>query len=242
VLRTLATPKWVGLTVLALVLIVAMGALSWWQWQRAHRDEVAAIAPVAVGDVLSVDAAPPADRYGTRVEASGTYDLAHQVLVDNGDGTYWVMTPLRPASGPAVPVARGVVTSRTDPAASSAPSGTVRVVGLAEPFEGDSGVSASPGDGVVGALTASALALPYPAVQGWVALESQEPVAATMPPVPAPFGAPSAGLRIQNAGYAVQWLAFASFVGFLWWRMLREDLRAPSGTPGVEPSSAPEVY
>ena len=45
VLALLRTPRWIGLTAAALLFIVAFGALSWWQWQRAQRDRVDA-APV----------------------------------------------------------------------------------------------------------------------------------------------------------------------------------------------------
>ena len=31
----------------------------------------------------------------------------------------------------------------------------------------------------------------------------------------------------QNIGYALQWPAFAAFVGYFWYRMLRLELRGP---------------
>ena len=42
VLEMLRTRKWVGLTVLLVVMIVAFGALSFWQWERAQRDRIEA--------------------------------------------------------------------------------------------------------------------------------------------------------------------------------------------------------
>lgn len=240
----LATPRWIGLSVTAVLLIVAFGGMSYWQWQRAQRDSPPPRETVAASSVLTADAALPSADYGAPVEIAGTYDASAQVLVDHGQGEYWIVTPLRPASGPVVPVARGTVTSRTDPAVAAVPTGEVVVRGLAQPFEGDPGTPDSPDDGVILRLTASAL--PYTGVQGWISLTEQTPPAqpASAAVVP-PFGGTSgSSIRLQNAGYAVQWVLFAAFVVFVWARFLREDVRlareqAPA--PVAEPSR-PEVY
>ena len=43
-----------------------------------------------------------------------------------------------------------------------------------------------------------------------------------MPPV---FGTGEhTGFPWQNAGYAVQWLVFIGFAGFMYWRMFSDDL------------------
>jgi cytochrome oxidase assembly protein ShyY1 len=242
----LATPRWIGLSVTAVLLIVAFGGMSYWQWQRAQRDEAPPRETVAASSVLTADAPLPSADYGAPVEMAGTYDASAQVLVDHGQGEYWIVTPLRPADGPAVAIARGTVTSRTDPAVAAVPSGEVVVRGLAQPFEGDPGAPDSPDDGVISRLTESALALPYVGVKGWIALTEQRPAAqpATAAVVPPFGGTAGAGIRLQNAGYAVQWVLFAAFVVFVWARFLREDVRlaqeqAPA--PVAEPSR-PEVY
>ncbi|MFC6237354.1 SURF1 family protein [Longivirga aurantiaca] len=242
----LATPRWIGLSVTALLLIVAFGGMSYWQWQRAQRDEIPVRETVAAAELLTADAPLAGSDYGAPVELTGTYDLAAQVLVDHGQGEFWVVTPLRPSTGPAVPIARGTVTSPTDPSAASVATGVVTVRGLAQPFEGDPGTAVPGEEGIVERLTASGLALPYPAVQGWVALTGQEPQAqpALVPVIP-PFGVASgSGIRLQNAGYAVQWVLFAAFVVFVWWRFLREDARlaAEQAPPPVAEPSRPEIY
>lgn len=224
-LRLLRTSKWVGLTLAALVVILAFGAMSWWQWQRAQRDRVDLPAVPAAEAFTSPDSLPESS-YGTRVELTGTYDAQHQTLVAHGPQSYWVITPLRPSNGPAVAIARGSVTDPSDPRVAAIPAGTVTVVGRAQPFEGDPGSSSTPlPDGQIERLTAPGLALPYAAAPGWIALETQDP-ASDLTPVVAPVGVEStAGIRLQNASYAVQWVLFAGFVVFLWWRMLRDDLR-----------------
>jgi cytochrome oxidase assembly protein ShyY1 len=238
----LMTRRWVGLTLGMLALIVAFGALSWWQWQRAQREEV--VAPVAVSQVLGESPLTPSG-YGTRVAMSGTYDPSHQVLVQHSPTAYWVVTPLLQAGGPAVPVARATVSTPSDPAVGAVTSGVVTVVGIAQPYEGDPGTTASLPDGQVERLTAGALALPYPATGGWVALVSQTPEATvTAGVVVAPItGDAPAGLRLQNASYALQWVLFAAFVVFFWWRLLRDDLRgAGEDLPRDRPAPVREVY
>jgi cytochrome oxidase assembly protein ShyY1 len=177
------------------------------------------------------------------------------VLVTHGPQSFWVVTPLRPPTGPAVAVVRGQVADPADPQVSAVPAGTVAVVGRAQPFEGDPGSSSVLPEGQLERLTAAGLALPYDAVPGWVALEVQAPPS-TLASVPAPIGLEAtAGIRLQNASYAVQWVLFAGFVVFLWWRVLRDDVRVDDvggdrahGGRGVDPvpdaASAPvrDVY
>lgn len=240
----LATRKWIGLTLGMLALIVAFGLLSHWQWQRAQRDRAEA-APVPAAEVFATGVPLATSAYGTTVSSTGVYDAEHQVVVVHGNGTYWVVTPLRTSSGEALPVARASVSSLDDPAVGDVTAGTVTVTGAAQPYEGDPGTASSLPAGQAERLTASGLALPYPAAGGWVAMASQTPApAVASTPVQPPVSADAtASIRLQNASYAVQWLLFAGFVVFFWVRMLRDDLR---GTDQRQPrqDAAPvrEVY
>jgi len=245
VLGTLATRKWIALTLGGLVLIAAFGALSWWQWQRAQRDQVAPPV-VAASDVFPASGPMSADDYGARVRVTGRYDATHQVLVAHGTSGYWIVTPLRPATGgPTVPIARGYVPHADDPAVADVTKGDVEVVGFAQPYEGDPGGTSTLPAGQIERLTEAGLAAPYDLTPGWVALESQTPApAVAVTPVDPPVGRnASSSIRLQNASYAVQWLAFAGFVVFFWWRALRDDVRGDDVTAPPE-ATAPvrEVY
>jgi cytochrome oxidase assembly protein ShyY1 len=233
----LGTPKWIGLTLATVAVIVAFGALSLWQWQRAHRDDVQAL-PVAAAEVFGTTGAMDPASYGSRVETSGVYDSAHQVLVRHDDRTFWVVTPLRPTAGLPIPVVRGTVSSPDDPAVAALPAGVVTVVGVAQPYEGDpGGTPAVLPPGQTDRITAAGLDLPYDAAPGWIALETQDPASSpAMAAVTAPVSADTPGsLRLQNTTYAVQWILFAAFVMFFWYRMLRDDVRGatPSPTPSI---------
>jgi cytochrome oxidase assembly protein ShyY1 len=244
VLRMLMTRKWIGLTLAMLVVIAAFGALSWWQWERAQQGSVET--PVlAASSVLAPGHALDPSAYGVRVRITGTYDAAHQVLVEHSPTSYWVVTPLQPADGLRVAVARAAVTSPDDPLVADVTPGVVTVVGFAQPFEGDPGTPSSLPAGRTERLTQAGLALPYDVGNGWIALQTQDPapaVAAT--PVQPPISTTStAPVRLQNASYAVQWVLFAAFVVFFWVRMLRDDLRqaGPEPTRGTA-TPVREVY
>jgi cytochrome oxidase assembly protein ShyY1 len=241
----LRTRKWIGLTLGLVAVVVAFGALSYWQWQRAQSDR--AVQPVQPASDVFVTGQPlDATSYGARVSVTGSYDVARQVLVSRGPSTYWVVTPLSSADGRTYPVARAVVTSVQDPAVLDITPGVLTVVGVAQPFDGDPGGATATAPGVADRLTASSLG--SPGASGWIAMQSQAPApAVAAAPVTPPFGgASTAPLRLQNASYAVQWVIFAGFALFFWWRMLRDDVDARDdlGAPSPRQSAAPvrEVY
>lgn len=90
-----------------------------WQWQRAA-EKRALLTAFTAGSVpltgLVTDAEAGARRY-QRLRIEGTYDPAHQVLLDNmiadGRAGYHVLTPLRTASG-LILVNRGWVPAEAD--------------------------------------------------------------------------------------------------------------------------------
>src|SRR5690242_1255079 len=87
--RRLATPRWLGLTLVALVLVVAFVLLGFWQLSRAQaflgpRDDPAA---VPAQTLSPAGGQLPDEAVGRRVTATGTYDQAHPLLVaDRGTG------------------------------------------------------------------------------------------------------------------------------------------------------------
>lgn len=229
-LQLLLTRRWLALTLIAVAVLVGFALLSHWQWDRAHRADLASAAsidpaPVAVAELVSADpVAAPA--YGRLVTVRGEYAAAGQRLVPRGD-VYWVVTPMRAGAGLVVPVVRGTVTTADAP---PPPAGEVSVQGRVEPYEGDPGTQPSDAGlppGQLPRLAPSALAgvVDGPLAGGWVALTVQEPTSA-LPLVMGP-SSPEAPpeLRWQNATYAVQWVLFAAFVAFLWQRWFRDELR-----------------
>jgi len=217
----LRTRKWVALTCLALLIMAGFGLLSHWQWERAQRDLITNEPTVPVQDLVTGTAPLAQSSYGQRVSASGVFDSSHQVVVRRDSSTFVVVTPLMRVGAPAIAVGRGTVSSPTDPAIGRIPAGQVTIEGTLQPFDGDPGGVSNLPAGQANHLTAAAVGL-QPLVKGWIA---QAPAQDGLSETAVAYGpSASTGLRAQNVTYAIQWILFAGFVVFFWWRLLRDDL------------------
>ena len=245
--RFLLTPRWLGITALALLAIPFCVFMGTWQLGRfdarvaQHRAADRAAAPghspaVPLARLLAGPSAPlTQDSVGKVVRATGRYDAAHQLLVPDrylGERAgFYVLDLLRvDGSGAALPVVRGWLPgSAAHPGPIPAvPSGPVTVTGTlqAPEGEGDSGVDSSGGlpSGQLGMISAASLVnlVPYRVYGGWITLTG---TTAPLRPVP-PASAPNTGLdpeAFQNLGYTAEWFVFAGFVVFIWIRLVRRE-------------------
>lgn len=236
--RVLLTPKWIGLTLLGVVLISAFLWLGDWQWGKSRVEPVVDAADPVASDArlllsLTMPGRPvPDDVVGAPVSAQGTYDPAGQLLVpgrmSGGVTGSWVLTPLVLSEGTAVPVVRGWVAGTPAAADVPVPSGRVTVTGWLEQPEPDALRPSEPvGDDQIGIVSSAELLSrwSYDLYQGYVVLDEQQPASDLTSVVPPSAQPPEAGIHWQNWGYAWQWWIFAGFVVFFWVRMLREDLK-----------------
>jgi cytochrome oxidase assembly protein ShyY1 len=231
VYRFLLTPRWLGFAALMLALAATMVGLGYWQLSRYHErsdinariDEAARSAPVPLAQVVPVGQPPPRGVAWTRVSATGRYDTAHQILARDRSANdvvgFEILTPLVLDDGSAVLVDRGWlaparVGSRSLPAIPAPPDGRVSVVGRVHLPESRSDVPATiDGQVQVRRIDPRRLAgsVPYPLAGGYLLLD--EPRDATFTPIPSDHE--NSGM---NAGYVVQWWAFALLTlgGFGW--------------------------
>ncbi len=214
--RLLLTRRWVGLTLLALVFVVAFGWLGDWQLARTYRvsDGYSQEPPAAALDTLDPRGATLASSdVGRLASVTGTYDAAHQQLVQgkvlDGAPVLWVLTPLRLADGSTVEIVRGWA-AHDETALTAPPPGTVQVTGRLEPA--DNSVADGPTDRS-GYLLRTAQTPPDPL--------SLQPVPSQ--PVHTTGGAKE--FHLQNAVYTVQWWVFAVLVVVFWVRLLRDERR-----------------
>lgn len=232
--RFLASPRWVGLAIVAVAVAIACVQLGRWQLHR-HEERRAfnhavttnlSRPPVPARDVLSVGRPLASAAEWRRLTVRGRYDTSHQMFVRNrtfeGQVGFDVLTPVLPPDGPAVLVDRGWVrlgrSSLQNPRVAAPPRGTVVVTGRARPSEGASGIG--PGDsnglppGQVNRIDVPFLAnrLPYPVADGYLELTAQTPSA---PGQPARVPGPELGLG-PHLAYTVQWWLFAvvAIVGY----------------------------
>ena len=134
---TLLRPRWVAGHLLVLALTVSFILLGFWQLGRDHHKQALVRQAKAAYSAPAPDVAGSQPLpVGSRAQASGTYDTAHEVLwtnqVHNGTNGDDLLTPLRLADGTAVLVDRGwvAIVGGNAPVATVAATGPVTVNGL----------------------------------------------------------------------------------------------------------------
>lgn len=237
--RILLAPRMLGLHLALVVVLPSFIMLGFWQLGRFEttgapqpkaRPEAAAVPLdrlVAPGERLTRD---DVTRPAT---VKGTFDQAGQLLVANKphgerDG-FWVLTPLRTADGVALPVVRGWVASPQDPA-TAVPGGTVTVTGRLQPPESSQATApAGLPAGQISMVRTSELInrLPYRTLYDGYLVQSAQIPAAAKPPVTVTVDEepePRA-FNWRNLAYALQWWIFAGFAVFMWFHIVRDQLR-----------------
>lgn len=232
----LLRPRWLIGTILVALIVAGCISAGLWQMRRlAERRDENALIRARAGEPGELPAAGfdhtgdnADDLVFRRVEVTGTYDQAHELLVRfrsrRGLPGYEVVTPLRTDDG-AVLVNRGWVPLEVGdrwPVPSAAPpAGEVTVVGmLAPPERGALRLEEPKAPGapaVVGAVDPRALKamLPYVALYEVPVLASGNEAGSAYP---VPVDPPDLG-EGPHRDYAVQWFLFAA-VGTIGWIIL----------------------
>jgi cytochrome oxidase assembly protein ShyY1 len=245
VIRSLTTPRALGLLVVAVVLMAAMVAMGRWQFgvyndsQRADAMTLMRRAAVPIDTALGRDQAFPSASTGVPVSVEGHYDRVGQVYVRGFPGAkdaYAVVTPLLTPTGSAVLVLRG-----SSPVAQApVPAGPVRISGVLEPSQSE----ASPLDSrrvTTGVYVPGLVSEVRPDLySGFVILTTSVP-ADVLPRVAPPLPDPSRWAGLRNLLYAVQWWVFAGFVAFMWWRIVTDASDPGRGGREAEPVGSDSV-
>lgn len=228
---------------LVLVLVPSFVWLGFWQLDRAGQRGAAvdlqqsnlAADPVPVAELTRVgEDVDPDDRWRT-VEATGTWDTGHELLLRNRDGSggvgFHVLTPLVTEEGTAVLVNRGWVergeTALDQPEVPPAPEGTVEVAGRLHYSETEENTGLRNRDdlpeGQLMMVNVDRIAadLPYPVYGGYVDLTRQDPMPEAAPE-PVVLHEEDAGM---SASYAVQWWVFAVVAVGGWVFLVRREIR-----------------
>jgi len=249
VLKTALKPRWIAGLVFALVLSGVFVLLSQWQLSRSTQHEPPA--PSSIEEVKPlVDVLKPGEFFhgsvsDQMVSATGSYDPDKQVLVEgrlyNNQKGYWIVTAFAVKDAPKlsgvaaspqtwIPVARGWVADASQ--AGPPPSGTITLTGRLIPSEAPvPNVDAGPGR--ASAVSTAELindweVSSYP---GFIAATSEMadgvavPVSDTMKALNIPAQPPAEQVNWLNLFYAVEWVVFAGFSIFIWWRLVKDDYR-----------------
>jgi cytochrome oxidase assembly protein ShyY1 len=221
---TLLRPRWVAGHLLVLVLSASFIALGFWQLARNDHKQT------LVRDARAAFAAPAPDvsgpvSSGSRVEASGHYDPAHEVLLrnqvhDGNDGDD-VLTPLVLADGSAVIVDRGWIAETGDqqaPTDTVAATGPVVVRGIAHTsstLSAQDAVSRINGQLALPRVDLARIAreVAYRLQPRWIEVQAQTPPPAAGSPV---LPQPPAPDQVNHMEYAIEWFSFAA-IGIVGW-------------------------
>lgn len=264
-LRTATRPRWLGLLALA-VLVATLGVLlGRWQWGAAHDTarveavrEVQSRPVLALDDVLAPHESFPDDGSGQRVRATGEYVPGDGFLVVDRllDGTRgaWVVEHLVVTStGANLPVVRGWLPEGEE--APAVPTGEVEVVASLAPGEAPDTRTDLPA-GQAGSIDLGRLVNAWSGELyngfGFVVSETDaggDEIVAADPLRRVPPPLPDTSIDWRNASYAAQWYVVAAFALWLWWRMLRQEVRRereaagraadPDPTPDPTPAPTP---
>jgi len=261
VYRFLLTPRWWGINVFVLLAIPFCVFMGSWQLGRFEdRVQTSRDADSQVEAAKTEAARPlaellPVDTNTSGKQATVTGRYADQLLVpdrevDDEQGFY-VLTLLRTDDGKALPVVRGWLPGKADPAKAPAPpTGEVTVTGALQASEspGSNGVSAAVGGlpaGQTGAISSASLVnlVPYKVYDAWITLTKADS-GMTAVPATAPQDSGLDLKAFQNLGYTGEWFVFAGFVLFMWFRLLRREAEfARDAELGLVPDeeSAPDT-
>lgn len=251
--RFLLTRRWIVAGLVVLAAVVTMVALGLWQLRR--HDEVGSrndlVRKRQSADVVPVEEVfggdPQAATY-RRVTFEGIYDVAAEVAIDNrsaeGRPGRHLLTPLRPARGPALIVDRGWIPLDSDASAAAPPDGHVTVVGVLFPSERKGALE--PAIAPTGTLdrfpridvARIGRQLAYPSYPLYLRLQSQAPAQeSSLPQRP---GSPtlSAGPHLS---YAVQWFLFAAVAVAVFAALARRESKRRASGALVDPRSGGSV-
>lgn len=251
-LKTALKPRWIAGLVFAIAISGVFVLLSQWQFGRSTQAEAPVSTTTEqtrqLTSVLQPGGFFPGSVADQMVSATGSYDPQKQVLVpgrlNDGAKGYWIVSAFAVKDAPAlkgggatpqtwIPVARGWVADPAD--AVAPPSGTIELTGRLLPSESPL-PRTDPGPGRASAVSVAEL------INDWNVSSYPGFVAATTELAGGTdVGAAAAGgdvkpLRIGpqppaqqvnwlNLFYSVEWVVFAGFALFIWWRLVKDDYR-----------------
>jgi cytochrome oxidase assembly protein ShyY1 len=250
--KTALKPQWIAGLVFAIAVSGVFVLLSQWQFGRSTQSEVPVNPATETVQALTGTLQPGDFFHGSvadqMVTAEGTYDPAKQVLIPgrlrDGESGFWVVTafavngaPVLSGAGASpqtwIPVARGWVADPAD--APAPPSGIVELTGRLLPSEAPVPETA-PEPGRATAVSVAELinywdVSSYP---GFIAATAEvsagtdlsaQAIDSDLKPLRIGPQPPAQQVNWLNLFYSLEWVVFAGFALFIWWRLVKDDYR-----------------
>ncbi|MCB5273106.1 putative SURF1-like protein [Arthrobacter sp. SO5] len=249
-LKTALKPRWIAGLVFAIVISGVFVLLSQWQFGRSTQPEAPVATTTEELKPLTTVLQPGDFFHGSdadqMVTATGSYDPQKQVLVpgrlNDGEKGYWIVAafavqdaPLLTGAGASpqtwIPVARGWVADPAD--AATPPSGIIELTGRLLPSEAPlPNTDAGPGRATAVSIAELINVWEVSSYPGFVAASTELSAARDV-------GAAATGVDVKplnigpqppaqkvnwlNLFYAAEWVVFAGFALFIWWRLVKDD-------------------
>jgi cytochrome oxidase assembly protein ShyY1 len=249
VLKTALKPRWIAGLVFAIVVSGVFVLLSQWQFGRSTQPEAPVLTTTEEIKPLTAVLRPgdffPSTVADQVVTATGSYDPEKQVLVpgrlNGGAMGYWIVSAFAVQDAPVlsglratpqtwIPVARGWVADPADAAAP--PSGTVELTGRLLPSEAPlPNTDAGPGRASAVSVAELINVWEVSSYPGFVAASSEASggtdvgAAGDIKPLNVGPQPPAEKINWLNLFYAAEWVVFAGFALFIWWRLVKDDYR-----------------
>lgn len=231
-LRIALRPRWIAALVLALAVAAGFALLSQWQLSRSVTTGMVVERPtetlLPLAEVATPQTPLPAAADGQLVTVSGDFIDGDTVVLSDrlnrGEAGYWVVAHLR-AEGAGVAVAVGWTSDEATAAAAAAAfaGGHAAVSGRLVADEGPQTGDFQSGD--LSALSLGALVNiwaetdPVGVYNGYIVSNVAVP---TLERIYSPTPQQEVELNWLNLFYAAEWVIFAGFAIFLWWRLVRD--------------------
>ncbi|GAA4968889.1 cytochrome oxidase assembly protein ShyY1 [Nonomuraea thailandensis] len=245
-LRTLFSPRLMGLHLLTIGVLVAFILLGRWQlgvFQDSGKPRVSTDPePVAVATLARPGAQLSGEFVGRRVTAEGVYEADRQLLVADRradvdapggnvsrDHGYWVLTPIRLDDGTLIPVVRGWAAEAGDPGVAAVPQGRVTVSGRLRPQQGTDSVQRRAEGlpaGQVQTVSTGELVNLWTGQQVRTGYLVAQPASGSLTQVKVPAPVVGGTLTWRNLAYAANWWIFAGFAVFMWFHFVRDAVRS----------------
>jgi cytochrome oxidase assembly protein ShyY1 len=248
--KTALKPRWIAGFVFAIAISGVFVLLSQWQFGRSTRPEIPTNPATEQVKPLTETLQPGEFFHGTdadqMVSAQGAYDPAKQLLVPgrlhDGKPGYWVVTAFAVSGAPTlsgvaasprtwIPVARGWVADPADVPAP--PSGILELTGRLLPSEAPvPGTAPRPGEATAVSVAELINYWEVSSYPGFVAAtaeiaggEDVSPAAVPGELLPLDIGPqpPAQQINWLNLFYSLEWVVFAGFALFIWWRLVKDD-------------------
>jgi cytochrome oxidase assembly protein ShyY1 len=269
--KTALKPRWIAGFIFAIVVSGVFVLLSQWQFGRSTSPETPVNPDTENVRPLTGILEPGEFFHGSdadqMVSATGTYDPAKQVLVPgrlhDGKTGFWVVSAFAVDGAPAltgraaspqtwIPVARGWVADAAD--APAPPSGRVELTGRLLPSEAPvSGKAAGPGEATAVSVAELINYWEISSYPGFVSATAEvaggADVSAAAAPgklLPLDIGPQPPAQRINwlNLFYSLEWVVFAGFAFFIWWRLVKDDYHRDleEAHEEADPSATPHKH